>query len=141
MFVFTLISCGGGSDEDESMGRTTDPLIGTWTLTLYVGEVDETTNTITFNTNGTMLDRKVPLDPPNCVFSCTGTWSNTSPSTDFNSLTQRYTYTFDASVCNPNNICSDDSRLEYFEEPIVSNVTFSEDFNSFTIAGETYTRQ
>ena len=143
LFVFTLIACGGGSDEDdnESMGRTTDPLIGTWTITLFVGETDETTITTTYNANGTILDRQVPVDPPNCVFSCTGTWSNTSPNTDFNSLTQRYTTTMDASVCNPNNICEDDSRLEYGEGVNNLSITFNEDFNSFTANGYTFTRQ
>ena len=136
----TLISCSGDDDGDDG-GRTTDPLIGTWNITLFVGEVDETAITITFNSNGTMLDRQVPIDPPNCVFSCSGTWSNSSPNTDFNSLTQRYTFDFDASICNPNNICEDDSRMEYNSEPSTGNLTFSSDFNSFTFNGNTYRRQ
>ena len=75
LFVFTLIACSGGSDDDESMGRTTDPFIGTW-QTNDGGEIV----TIINNSDGTST-----------VDGYSGsTWRNASANPNFNSLTQTY---------------------------------------------------
>ena len=122
LFVFTLIACGGGSDDDESMGRTTDPFIGTWISDSYVVDSITTTDIFTVNSNGTWTVVLTFSDGE--TDSQSGTWSNNG--SDFNSTTQIYTVQNDIA-----------------DESSTSVVTFSNNFNSFTSRDSeiTYTRQ
>ena len=104
MFVFTLIACGGGSDDDESMGRTTDPFIGTWQAN-DGGEIV----TITNYSNGTSTISYTD------GFSSDGqTWRNISSNPNFNSLTQTYIF------------------YEGTEDEATETITFASDFSTFT---------
>ena len=102
-----VISCGG-SDDDESMGRTTDPLIGTWRASADDGSI-----TIVANANGTYSVSLIISGQSNN--SITGTWTNSG--NDFSQLTQNYV------------------MLENGDDPEdADNVTFtfSADYNSMT---------
>ena len=112
MFVFTLIACGGGSNDDESMGRTTDPLIGSWSITPFDGE-----HSLVINANGNFTVRIVEEGEE---YVTSGTWSNNG--SDFNATVQIYTVIVDG------------------EEEITTN-RYNEDFSEFVSDGVTYVRQ
>lgn len=119
----TLIACG--SNDDDDVGRTTDPIIGTWT-------VDDRGDsaTIVFNEDGTFTQAwSYSYDPQNPdIFS--GTWRNNG--SDFSSTTQIYTTT------EQNSEGIDDGEEDTFV------IIFSDDFNSFYIQDDTvvvHTRQ
>ena len=111
MFVFTLIACGGGSDDDESMGRTTDPLIGSWSLTPFEGE-----HSLVINANGNFTVRVVEEGEE---YVSSGMWSNNG--SDYDASVQIYTVTGD-------------------DEDILT-VRYNEDFSEFVSDGSTYVRQ
>ena len=113
LFVFTLIACGGGSDDDESMGRTTDPLIGSWSITPFDGE-----HSLVINANGSLTVRFVEEGEESVN---TGTWSNNG--SDYDASVQIYT------------VIVDDG-----EEEITTN-RYNEDFSEFVSDGLTYVRQ
>ena len=107
LFVFTLIACGGGSDDDEeSIGRTTDPFIGTW-QTNDGGEIV----TIINNSNGTSS-----ISYTDEIGGGTGTWRNTSNNPNFNSLIQVYVFE------------------EGTEDESSETVNFASDFSTWTCA-------
>ena len=118
-----IISCGG-SDDDESMGRTTDPLIGVWLNT-----VEEITTTFTANSNGNFTSL---TEYPTSSISSSGTWSNNG--SDLNSNSQLYTFTTEENNDSEN------------DDPQILRVVYSNNFNAFTIYSGTndevtYTRQ
>lgn len=112
----TLISCGGKDDDDLS-GRTTDPLIGTWTCEPYsFDEFVDVTDTVVFNSDGTFTGNSTTGE----VYS--GGWSNSG--NDFDSARQIYTFTY-----------------PYSEESETVTIIFSSDFNSFDDSDLVWTRQ
>ena len=114
----TIISCS--SDDDNT--RTTDPLIGVWET-----EFRGARTIYTVNTNGTFVRLYEYDDDHNEKYlegTTNGEWSNSR--SDFNSLSQIYALSFEGGGID-----------EYYRlAPI-----FSEDFNSWTYDGDTYTRQ
>ena len=110
LFVFTLIACGGGSDDDESMGRTTDPLIGIWAELGPDGVALD--GDLTVNSNGTWS-----LADPEGPF--TGSWTNSG--SDFDSLVQDYSFS-----------STQDGETLSWEE----RITFSSDFDRYTLIEE-----
>ena len=106
-----IISCGG-SDDDESMGRTTDPLIGSWSITPFEGE-----HSLVINANGNFTVRVVEEGEE---YVTTGTWSNNG--SDYDASVQIYTVIVDG------------------EEEITTN-RYNEDFSEFVSDGSTYVRQ
>ena len=112
LFVFTLIACGGGSDDDESMGRTTDPLIGSWSITPFDGE-----HSLVINANGNFTVRIVEEGEE---YVSSGTWSNNG--SDFNATVQIYTVTNSGEV-----------------ETV--SARYNENFSEFISDGSTYVRQ
>ena len=122
LFVFTLIACGGVSDDDvdDTTGRTTDPLIGVWIELGSDGVALDGDLTISSNGNWSLADPEGPF---------TGTWSNSG--SDFDSLIQDYS--FSTTV---------DGGTETWED----RITFSSDFDSYTLIEDngdrlTYVRQ
>jgi|TARA_R110000796_G_scaffold33128_1_gene86190 hypothetical protein len=110
----TIISCS--SDDDDV---TIDPLIGVWE-----SEYGGGSETLSVNSNGTFVflyeyDDYVNEDDE----TERGEWSNSG--SDFTSFSQTYALSFDE--------YPDDDDVEI--TPI-----FSEDFNSWTYDGDTYTR-
>lgn len=116
MVGLTVISC---SKEDDA-GRTTDPLIGTWTL-----EDDGDSATLVFNEDGTFTQAWYYFYDTQNLDTFSGTWRNNG--SDFSSTTQIYTTT------EQNSEGIDDGE----EETIV--IIFSDDFNSFSYDDEDYT--
>ena len=117
LFVFTLVSCGGGSDDDESMGRTTDPFIGVW---VFVNG-DGITGELEINSNRTYV-MGYPNDWDSPV---SGTWINTATDPDFNSRAQTYLTNLGYSYLDPEEI----------------TILFSADFNSFSQLGVEFVRK
>lgn len=111
LFVFTLIACGGGSDDDESMGRTTDPLIGIWSELSPDGVALD--GDLTVNSNGTwsLADGDGPF---------TGSWTNSG--SDFDSLVQDYSFT----------LLAQGGEIQSWED----RFTFSSDFDRYTLIEE-----
>ena len=110
----TIISCS--SDDDDT--RTTDPLIGVWESEYEVGS-----ETLTVKSNGTFIFL-YEYDDGTDDAADGGEWSNSG--SDFTSFSQTYALSFDK---YPD---EDDDEIT----PI-----FSEDFNSWTYDGDTYTRR
>jgi len=110
----TIISCS--SDDDDT--RTTDPLIGVWESEYEVGS-----ETLTVKSNGTFIFL-YEYDDGTDDDADLGEWSNSG--SDFTSFSQTYALSFDK---YPD---EDDDEIT----PI-----FSEDFNSWTYDGDTYTRR
>ena len=112
-----IISCGG-SDDDESMGRTTDPFIGSWSGEGNEGFTGE--HLFTVNANGTFSNRIIENG---VEYTNSGTWSNLG--SDFNALTQSY------------RIIGDDDN----SEPETTIVRHNEDFSEFVSDGDTFVRR
>ena len=108
----TIISCS--SDDDDI---TIDPLIGVWESEYEVGS-----ETLTVNSNGTFIFL-YEYDDGTDDAADGEEWSNSG--SDFTSFSQTYALSFDE--------YPDDDDWEI--TPI-----FSEDFNSWTYDGDTYTR-
>ena len=117
-----IISCGG-SDDDESMGRTTDPIIGNWRWSSG-GDIERWN----FSSSGNLTFLRSSSDFPEDNLSASGRWTNNG--NDFNSLSQTYMLEI------PN------------EEDVTLSVIFNADFDEWTgyCTGSgcdepTYTRQ
>ena len=126
LFVFTLIACGGGSDDndDDTIGRTTDPLIGVWTLD---GGGDGIA-TFSVNANGSQALSWTGGELDGSVAN--GTWENTG--SDFDALRQIYNLTQDF---------GDEDGAQAYNGQVFE---FSSDFNSFRDlqeADDVWTRQ
>ncbi len=116
-----------------------DPIVGTWRATIYKGYNVEKDLTFIFYSSGTLDIIEEPLGYPNCVLGCGGSWTNVTPTQDFNSSTQAYRIDMVASICNPNNKCVGNNILDplqtglssnYVEDPFDVNVVFSNNFGS-----------
>ena len=116
-----------------------DPIVGTWRATVYKGYNVEKDLTFIFYSSGTLDIIEEPLGYPNCVLGCGGSWTNVTPTQDFNSSTQAYRIDMVASICNPNNKCVGNNILDplqtglssnYVEDPFDVNVVFSNNFGS-----------
>ena len=117
LLVSTLIACGGNEDDvDDTTGRTTDPLIGVWTLD---GGVDGTA-TFSVNANGSQALSWTGGELDGDVAN--GTWENTG--SDFDALRQIYNLTQDF---------GDEDGVETYNGQVFE---FSSDFNSFRDLGE-----
>ena len=114
----TLVSCGS-SDEDEDLGRTTDPIIGVWEQNY--GDDDDSW-IVRFSANGEVVDE---IRDGSNYDVYRGVWSTTE-NPDFNSQNRIYT-------------------LDFGENRIFRNegFTFSDDFETFTInaSGVRYRRR
>ena len=111
-----VISCGG-SDDDESMGRTTDPFIGVW---VFING-DGITGELEINSNGTYV-MGYPNDWDSPV---SGTWINTATDPDFSSRAQTYLTNLGYSYLDPEEV----------------TILFSADFNSFSQFGVEFVRK
>ena len=76
-----------------------DPIVGTWRATVYKGYNVEKDLTFIFYSSGTLDIIEEPLGYPNCVLGCGGSWTNVTPTQDFNSSTQAYRIDMVASIC------------------------------------------
>lgn len=102
-----VISCGG-SEDDESMGRTTDPIIGTWL------EIDETNpSTLVFGSSGNYTES----DSDNTY---NADWVNNG--NNFDSLSQTYTLTAQSQSLTMNVLFSEDFNTFSFTS---DNTTYS----------------
>ena len=116
-----------------------DPIVGTWRATVYQGYNVEKDLTFIFYSKGTLEIIEEPEGYPDCVLGCGGSWTNVTPTIDFNSIAQEYRIDMFASICNPNNKCVGNNILDplqtglssnYVEEPFDVNVVFSNNFGS-----------
>ena len=116
-----------------------DPIVGSWRATVYQGYNVEKDLIFIFHSSGLLEITEEPAGYPDCVLGCGGSWTNSSPTQDFNSTTQGYRIDMDASICNPNNKCVGNNTLDplqtgmssnYAEEPFEANVVFSDNFGS-----------
>ena len=110
MVGLTVISCS----KDDDAGRTTDPLIGTWTL----GDEDDS-GTVVFNEDGTFTETWYYLADTQNPDTYSGTWRNNG--SDFSSTIQIYTF---------NSEGIDDGEEE------TSGIIFTDDFNSWQLQEE-----
>ena len=111
----TLIACGAKDEEEDTSGRTTDPLIGTW----YT-EFDGGNSTLVVNSNGTWVSNNEIDDDGTDTYN--GGWSNNG--NDFDARRQIYTFTGGG-----------------FEGEDIYTVEFSSDFNTLSFDEDTWTRQ
>lgn len=108
MVGLTVISCS----KDDDAGRTTDPLIGTWTV-----EGEGFSVTAVFNEDGTFTRTEYYQGDTQNPDISLGTWRNNG--SDFSSTIQIYTFT---------TVNSEGNGEDYIETP---EITFTDDFNSW----------
>ena len=112
----TLIACGAKDDDEDTSGRTTDPLIGSWYQEFEGGNA-----TFVANSNGTWIAN---FEEEGETFTNTGGWNNNG--SDFDAVRQIYTFNYD----------DEDTDDETF------TIEFNPDFTSLTFEDdETWTRQ
>ena len=78
-----LLSCGGTDDDSDDLGRTTDPIIGSWRWS-GGGDIERWN----FSSSGNLTFSMSSTDFPEDNVSASGRWTNTG--SDFNSLSQTY---------------------------------------------------